>query len=234
MWKAGITVQKPSVSTIRNQVYEILKKDICDGKYRPGQWLQENELAARLSVSRSPVREALRQLGADGLVVEIPNKGVFVKKFTSRDIEEVFDLRVMLENYAISRMRDNLTNAGMERLMECLNELERCHVKRDLRLYTQQDSRLHSLFIELCGNSLVASVYERVHSMIQQFRIYSLTSRKRFDESMTEHRDIVHCLLTRDAEEAKRINHLHLQLAKEKIIEHLTALEEAQDSTEKK
>ena len=93
------------IKTIRNQVYQILKDDICEGRFAPGQWLQENELAERLCVSRSPIREALRQLASDGLVVEIPNKGVFVKEFTARDIEEIFDLRVLLEDYAISKLQ---------------------------------------------------------------------------------------------------------------------------------
>ena len=72
-------MERRPIKTIRNQVYQILKDDICEGRFAPGQWLQENELAERLCVSRSPIREALRQLASDGLVVEIPNKGVFVK-----------------------------------------------------------------------------------------------------------------------------------------------------------
>lgn len=214
-------MQQRSVNTIRNQVYQIIKEDICSGSYQPGQWLQENELAARLSVSRSPVREALRQLASDGLVVEIPNKGVFVKEFTSRDIEEVFELRVMMENYSIGRLRDNLSTAGMERLMQCLSELERAFDKKDLRLYIDLDTQLHGLLIELSGNSLLESVYERVHSVIQQFRIYSLLTSTRFNDSMEEHRSMVHCILTGNTTEAQQINCRHLQMAREKILEHM-------------
>lgn len=223
-----VTMQHRSVSTIRNQVYQILKEDICSGKYRPGQWLQENEVAAQLSVSRSPVREALRQLAADGLVVEIPNKGVFVKEFTSRDIEEVFDLRVLLENYAIGHLKDNLSTAGMKQLMACLAQMEQAHAQNDLRRYIDQDAQLHSLLVELSGNSLLSSIYSRIHSMNQQFRIYSLVSKKRFDESIEEHRDMIHRLLTGNTQEAQVINRRHLQLAREKIIEHL-AQRAAQD-----
>ena len=70
----------PIANTIRDQVYQLLKDEICDGRYEPGYWLQEKELAQRLKVSRSPVREALRQLSRDGLVRDIPNKGVFVRE----------------------------------------------------------------------------------------------------------------------------------------------------------
>ena len=214
-------MQQRSVSTIRNQVYQILKENICRGEFQPGQWLQENELAAKLAVSRSPVREALRQLVSDGLVVEIPNKGVFVKEFTLRDIEEVFDLRLLLENYAIGRLKNNLTTSGMEQLMACLSQLEDAHVKNDLRLYTSLDEELHGLLISLSGNSLLCVMYERVHAMIQQFRIFSLVSKKRFDESIEEHRGIIHCLIAGKVSEAQSINERHLTLARDKILEFL-------------
>ena len=122
-------MERRPIKTIRNQVYQILKDDICEGRFAPGQWLQENELAERLCVSRSPIREALRQLASDGLVVEIPNKGVFVKEFTARDIEEIFDLRVLLEDYAISKLQHHLTTADMQQLIDCLNEMERLHAR---------------------------------------------------------------------------------------------------------
>jgi len=134
-------MERRPIKTIRNQVYQILKDDICEGRFAPGQWLQENELAERLCVSRSPIREALRQLASDGLVVEIPNKGVFVKEFTARDIEEIFDLRVLLEDYAISKLQHHLTTADMQQLIDCLNEMERLHAQKNLRAYTDMDSK---------------------------------------------------------------------------------------------
>ena len=149
-------MERRPIKTIRNQVYQILKDDICEGRFAPGQWLQENELAERLCVSRSPIREALRQLASDGLVVEIPNKGVFVKEFTARDIEEIFDLRVLLEDYAISKLQHHLTTADMQQLIDCLNEMERLHAQKNLRAYTDMDSKLHGLLIELCGNNFSA------------------------------------------------------------------------------
>ena len=71
------------------------------------------------------------QLASDGLVVEIPNKGVFVKEFTARDIEEIFDLRVLLEDYAISKLQHHLTTADMQQLIDCLNEMERLHAQKN-------------------------------------------------------------------------------------------------------
>ena len=112
------------IKTIRDQVYQILRDEICAGKYAPGSWLQETELTEYLGVSRSPVREALRRLVADGLLMEIPNKGVFVKEFTARDIDEIFDMRVMLESYAIRNSRSRMTSARLQKLFDILEKLE--------------------------------------------------------------------------------------------------------------
>ncbi|MDC7286576.1 GntR family transcriptional regulator [Blautia schinkii] len=212
---------KKVVNTIRGQVYELMKQGICDGDYKPGQWLQEKEIAEQFSISRSPVREALRQLAADGLVVDVPNKGAFVREFTAQDMEEIFDLRVMMENYAIEKTAQNLDEDAKTRLNNCLEELERDYDKNDLKRYIEDDRRLHDLFVELSHNSLLAITYERISTMIQQFRVYSLSSQDRFDGSVTEHREIIHCLINREISKAQQINSRHLQLAKERIIIYL-------------
>ena len=72
----------------------------------------------------------------------------------------------------------------MQQLIDCLNEMERLHAQKNLRAYTDMDSKLHGLLIELCGNSLLESMYARIHSLNQQFRIYSLTSTQRFNATL--------------------------------------------------
>ena len=212
------------IVTIRDQVYQILRDEICSGKYPPGSWLQEQELTEHLGVSRSPVRESLRRLVADGLLVEIPNKGVFVKEFTQRDIDEIFDMRLMLESYAIRKSRGRMTSARLKKLVELLDKLERTHGAGDLVAYTRTDELLHNRIVELGENSLVISTYDRVRSMIRQFRVLSLTSHKRFAESLEEHRKLVHLLAVGDVEAACAVNTYHLQMACQCIKEHLSEL----------
>lgn len=209
------------MNTIRGQVYDIIKQGICSGEYKPGQWLQENELAAQFSVSRSPVREALRQLASDGLVIEVPNKGVFVREFSATDIEEIFDLRVMMENYAIEKTAGSMTDEKKQQLQSCLAELEQFYQTGDLSGYIEADKRLHDLFVKLSGNSLLNVAYERVHSMIQQFRIYSLKDQLRHDESIIEHRAIVQAITENRPADAQRYNSHHLEMAKRQIITYL-------------
>lgn len=210
-----------SVRTIRSQVYEIIKAQICSGVYPPGFWLQEQELANSLQVSRSPVREALRQLVSNGLADEIPNKGVFVRRFTSQDIDEIFELRILLENYAIRRNSGLPTPGQLSQLSTLLQELEGAHFAGDVSLYTELDDRLHLLIVEQGGNQLVAEVYDRVHNMVQQFRIYSLLAQTRFQDSLEEHRQLVTALLAGDYQSAVQINCTHLDSARQQILSQL-------------
>ena len=223
---------KRPIMTMKHQIYQIIKKEICDGNYPPGQWLQEKELAEQLNVSRSPVREVLKQLVDEGLAIEYPNKGVFVKEFTVKDIEEIYDLRTLLESYAIKNSVKTLTSINIQELMDILQKLVKCYEDNDLAHYIEIDSHLHQYIITLGGNSLVVDIYRRVYSQSQQFRIYSLTTQRRFDDSVTEHRGIVENLIAGNWKEADRINRIHLSLAREEIIEHFEAKKEEDKENE--
>ena len=212
---------KRTITTIREQVYQILRDDICQGVYPPGTRLQEVELAESLNVSRSPVREALRQLAADGLLLEIPNKGVYVKEFTVKDIEEIYDLRVMLESYGILHSTGHITSMRRERLLGLLKDMEDFLRKDDLQSYTSLDERLHNHIVHLGDNSLINDTYDRVRSMNQQFRILSLMDKQRFRESLDEHREIVHALVTGDLKHADDVNRHHLELARIAILKRM-------------
>lgn len=209
------------VITIKQQVYEILRDDICSGVYAPGQQIQELELSKRFSISRSPIREALRQLVSDGLLIEYPNRGVFVRDYTPKDIEDIYDLRILLESYAIMHSGQQITPDTVKELTACMEYLRTYHQQDDRESYTRQDTLLHQMLISLSGNELVVSTYERVYSMVQQFRIYSLKSRKRFDDSLEEHTEIIRNVLSGNAKEADRINRRHLMLARDAIIVYL-------------
>nr|WP_297275208.1 GntR family transcriptional regulator [uncultured Agathobaculum sp.] len=204
---------KRPIQTMGDQVYTILRKDICEGRFAPGARLQEIELSEALGVSRSPVREALRRLVSDGLLLTAPNKGTYVKEFTCQDIDEIFDMRVMLESYSISRSQNNMTPERKQQLYDILQVLERSHAEDNLEQYTRADEELHNAIVALGDNSLVNSTYARVRSMNQQFRVFSLSDRTRFDDSLQEHRSIIHALVHGDTAEADRINRVHLELA---------------------
>lgn len=223
---------KRPIMTMKHQIYQILKKEICDGNYPPGKWLQEKELAEQLSVSRSPVREALKQLVDEGLAIEYPNKGVFVKEFTSKDIEEIYEVRMMLESYSIKNLSKTITSKNIGELMDILNQLIKYYEANDLANYIRVDTLLHECIINLSGNSIIVDIYKRIYSQSQQFRIYSLTTKRRFDDSVKEHREIVENIAAGNLKEADRINQVHLNLAREEIIKHFESKKADQNEEE--
>ena len=215
-------MNKDKVLTIKQQVYQIIKDDICKGVYEPGQQIHEVELSNRLGISRSPIRESLRQLVSDGLVIEIPNRGVFVKEFSLDEINNVYDYRVLLESYAIEHCSNNINEKTIKSLEASRNALEEFYKNNDLDNYIDEDTTLHQTIVDLCGNSIIIDAYERVSTMNSQFRIYSLTDQKRFDESIKEHTGIIDNILNGNYKEAIELNKLHLLKAKDTIKSVLT------------
>ena len=212
-------------ATLKDQVYQIIKMRIIDQYYKPGQWLQENDVATQLNVSRSPVRAALKSLVHDGLVIELPNKGVFVREFSPQDIRDIFDMRSMMESFAITSSPRNLQNTLIETLNTLVAQLVESHRQDDLNRYIKLDTRLHDTIIELGGNSLLSSTYHQLRSMLQPFRVYSLLGKKRFDDSVEEHRSIVRCICTGDIEKAIQVNNQHLTLARDAILSYMASKE---------
>lgn len=217
---------KRKIRTMREQVYHILREEICRGEYPPGMRLQEADLVEHLNVSRSPVREALRQLVADNLLVEIPNKGVYIREFTAKDIDEIYDLRVMLESYGIFNSEGKVTSARKSRLLRILKELETTFGGGDIEAYTEADEKLHMEIVRLADNSLINDTYERVRAMNQQFRVLSLMDADRFRESLEEHQQIIQGIVDGDPSAADAVNRQHLEKAREAIRKGMTRLEE--------
>ena len=210
-------------ATLKDQVYQLIKMRIIDQYYKPGQWLQENEVATQLNVSRSPVRAALKALVYDGLVIELPNKGVFVREFTPQDIRDIFDMRSMMESYAITCSPKTLRNTLVGTLKTLANQLVETHQNDDLKHYIKYDTQLHDTIIELGGNALLSSTYTQLRSMLQPFRVYSLLGKRRFDESVNEHCSIIRCICTGEIEKAIALNKEHLTLAQEAILRYLVS-----------
>lgn len=213
-------MEEHPVTTIQNQVYHRLKEEICSGQFSAGQRLQEKLLAEHFQVSRSPVREALRRLGADGLVEEIPNRGVFVRTFTTKDIEEIYEARVMLESQAITRLNPGMMEPYAGEFLDLLDRIHRTYERDDLPGYTQLDTQLHRLLIQATGNSLLMVLYDRIDCHVRQFRRFSLLDLTRRRESVDEHDRIIRLLLEGNNEGAREVNCRHLLLARDQVLEY--------------
>lgn len=216
-------ISKPT--TIKEQVYRMLKTSILNGTIKQGEWLQENKLAELYKVSRSPVREVLIRLVSEGLLENIPNKGVFVKKLTSDDIYKIFELREILERYAIEKAVKKATDEDIKKLNEIFNNMELSFNSHNIDEYEKLDNELHEMIFTICDNEMVSNIYKNLRPQVKSFIILSLNSRKRYDKSISEHRGLVEGITERNFEKAWLSDSEHLKQARDEILDHLQRLE---------
>lgn len=216
-------ISKPT--TIKEQVYRMLKTSILNGTIKQGEWLQENKLAELYKVSRSPVREVLIRLVSEGLLENIPNKGVFVKKLTSDDIYKIFELREILERYAIEKAVKKATDEDIKKLNEIFNKMELSFNSHNIDEYEKLDNELHEMIFTICDNEMVSNIYKNLRPQVKSFIILSLNSRKRYDKSISEHRGLVEGITERNFEKAWLSDSEHLKQARDEILDHLQRLE---------
>lgn len=208
------------ISTIKQQVHDIIKENILNGTFPQGEWLQEKKLAEMLNVSRSPVREALKELVGEGLLEDIPNKGVFVRKFTIKDIVNIFELREVLEQYATKKIIEEASDEDIQKLVDLFNEMEDSYNKGDLYDYYRIDTIFHSMLFEMCQNDILNNMVSGILPIIQPSKINHKDGMARFKKSLEEHRGIVKGIKERDFEKAWKYQKTHLKLARKETMKN--------------
>ena len=204
-------------TTIKDQVYQILRKQIAEGVLAPGTKLVEQSIADQLNVSRSPVREAIKQLTGDGFVVNLPNKGAFVKKLTLKELLDMYDVRLMFEVYSAQRAPQFIKKSDIVQLKKMREQIVAVHSGGGMSRYLELDRELHNRLVNLSGNEVVISSYNNLYAIMNNFRSLSLASQQRFQDSIQEHTEIIDALVSSDTERAVKYITLHLNLAKDTV-----------------
>ena len=153
------------------QVSRILYDAIIEGVLKGGDRLVEADLQRKFGVSRSPLREAFRDLEKKGLVVIVPRKGTFVKSITRKDIEDNFPVRSVLEGLAAKEAYGKIDPKELKKLVQTLQGMEKAVLRRDVKLYWKHHLQFHETFIGACGNEVLIAILRtlRMHSMWYQF-----------------------------------------------------------------
>ncbi len=199
--------------SIANQIYSILKQQVIDGTYRPGEKISEQTVADRYGISRSPVREAIRQLANEGLIDYFPNRGAFVKSYTAKMVKDSVDVRLLLEKYAIANIEPTLLEEYREDLLQ-LRETIRVADRSD---YIALDAELHETIVKLCGNEALMSLYRLLYSQILAFREISLVDESMFQLATRSHVAILTAILSGQTERAERLITKHLTESAEQV-----------------
>ncbi len=188
---------------LTERVYQALRDEILSGKYQDGEALTELGIAKELNVSRTPVREALRQLELEELVEMRPNRGAAVKGISMEDIQDIYEIRAMIESLAAARAAVRASEEDFLQLEETLDltqfYLERENQERLLAM----DGRFHQQLYDICGSRMLRRILKDLHNYVGQSRGASLKTEGRAQESIHEHRLILEAMRSRDPEAAK-------------------------------
>ncbi|CUX49998.1 GntR family transcriptional regulator [Clostridium sp. C105KSO13] len=199
--------------SLGGRVFQKIREDILKGKYEEHDELRENTIGKELGVSRTPVREALRQLELEGLVSIVPNKGAYVTGISGKDVRDIYIIRSMLEGLCARWATENITAVQMDELDEIML-LSEFHIKKEGDINPEQitelDSRFHNVLYEASDSRILSHVLADFHGYVQRARKFSVVSEERARKSIREHRQILRAIKEKDADLAEQLANEHM------------------------
>ena len=199
--------------SLSSKVFQKLRDNILTGKYAEQEELRENTIGKELGVSRTPVREALRQLELEGLVTIIPNKGAYVSGITGEDVKDIYRMRSLLEGLCARWAAERITEEQLGRLDEIIL-LAEFHSKRENAINAEQitelDGQFHAVLYEACGSRILKHTLTDFHKYVQNARKLSIISGERARKSIREHKMILRAIRERDPDLAEQLANEHI------------------------
>ncbi len=204
--------------SLRGKVYKQLRTDILSGKYKDHEELRENTIAKEYGVSRTPVREAIRQLELEELVHTIPNKGAYVSSIKRKDVEDIYAIRALLEGLCARWAARHITKEQLEEAQEILF-MTRYHLEHEHfdQLY-QYDGKFHEVLYRACDSPILNHVLRDFHEYIQNVRRRALKGQRRAVLCQEEHEAILEAIKKREPDLAARLASQHIENAAANII----------------
>lgn len=196
--------------SLRSQVFHTIREDILKGRYEENEELREATLGKEIGVSRTPVREALRQLELEGLVKIIPNRGAFVTGISKKDVQDIYMIRSVLEGLCVHMAAEHITEEKLEALDEILVLAEFHLNKGNMEQLTELDGRFHQILYEASESRILEHVLSDFHKYVQLARRNSVKTKSRAQKSLEEHKDILAALKEKDADQAEKLANIHI------------------------
>lgn len=216
-----IQVHRP----LREEVYDALRRAIVQGELSPGNRMVETELAARLGISRTPIREALRKLEAEGFLSKGSGSSLVVSEMSLEEVEETFRIRAVLEGFAARLAAERATPGGIAKLEEILKRTEALVDGQAPERLLNWNTRFHDGLNALSGSAQLQQLLQAIHDKIVRYRRITLEVGPARKQWLQEHWAILRAIRDRDPERAERLMAQHVHRKKETILAHLKASE---------
>lgn len=213
--------------TLKERVYHTLRELIASGEIPPGSQIDERELAERLSISRTPLREAVGTLAREGVVEYRPYRGHFVRVFTAKEVSDLYEVRKVLEALAVRLAVQKLSDESLTSLLTILDEVHLALEQEDMKKLSQADRKFHSTIAQLSCNETLIDSLNRLGLQISIIRTIAHRDAGVVERTTRERPRIVAALKLRDAELAAKLMEEHIEGVRQSVVSQLDAREQS-------
>lgn len=203
---------------LRDVVFNTLRQAIIKGELKPGERLMEIQLAQKLGVSRTPVREAIRKLELEGLVLMIPRRGAEVAKITKKDLVDVLQVRAALEELAVKDACDHITEEQLQELKTASEDFRRTLDGGNLVACAQADINFHEVIYRATDNRRLVQLLNNLREQMYRYRMETLKDKRTYRALVSEHETIRSALTRHDKDAAGEAIRIHIENQKKAIL----------------
>lgn len=216
-----ISLNNDDFLPLRDVVFNTLRNAILKGELEPGEKLMEKKLAEKLGVSRTPIREAIRKLELEGLVVMTPRKSAEVARITKEDLTDVLEVRRVLESLAIDLACRNITNEILAELEDNLVRFKAAVKNNDITEIATTDVEFHETIYKSTGNKRLIQILNNLREQMYRYRLEYIKDKQTRDNLVIEHRGIIDALKERDKEKGRKAILNHIEKQQTTILENI-------------
>lgn len=206
----NLTLNMDAYLPLRDVVFNTLREAILKGELKPGERLMELQLASKLGVSRTPIREAIRMLEQEGLAVTMPRKGAEVAKMTLKDMEDVLEVREALDELAAKIACKKISDEQLANLKTIKDEFKRSMDSGDVKKIAEEDVKFHDAIYEATDNAKLVSMMNNIREQMYRYRVEYLKDPKNYPMLVKEHDAIYRALELRNMELVTTEMHTHV------------------------
>ena len=205
-----LTLNMNAYLPLRDVVFNTLREAILKGDLKPGERLMELQLASKLGVSRTPIREAIRMLEQEGLAVTTPRKGAEVAKMTLKDMEDVLEIRDALDELAVRIACQKISDEQLKQLEDMKELFEKSTQTGNVKKIAEADVTFHDVIYEATGNPKLVTLLNNLREQVYRYRVEYIKDPKNYPTLIAEHEAILESLKNRDVKDAVEAMHVHV------------------------
>lgn len=205
-----LTLNMNAYLPLRDVVFNTLREAILKGDLKPGERLMELQLASKLGVSRTPIREAIRMLEQEGLAVTTPRKGAEVAKMTLKDMEDVLEIRDALDELAVRIACQKISDEQLKQLEDMKELFEKSTQTGNVKKIAEADVTFHYVIYEATGNPKLVTLLNNLREQVYRYRVEYIKDPKNYPTLIAEHEAILESLKNRDVKNAVEAMHVHV------------------------